>query len=110
VQTSLAWVQIYNKCPTSYSVGTFEGYYKMISARSALPIKKSTILKNALPYLDRNIFLIYFRHTLQDALVLINLVELQGLTIAERGMADVKVIIRLKEDLVCNFTVQDMHT
>jgi hypothetical protein len=59
----------------------------MISARSALPIKKSTIFENALLYLDRATFLIYFRYTLQHALVLINLVELQGLTIAEKWMA-----------------------
>lgn len=110
VQASLAWVHLYNRCPTSYGVGTIEGYHEMISTESTLPIEKSTILENALPYLDRAIFPVYFRRTPQDAPVLIDSVELQGLTMAEKGMADVRVIMRLNEDLVGNFTVQDMHT
>lgn len=101
-QTSLAWVQIHERCPTSYGVGTFEGYHEMMSADSALPTEKSTILENALPYLDRATFPVYFRHTLQDAPVLMDSVEMQGLTMAEKGMADVKVKMRLNEDLVGN--------
>jgi molecular chaperone DnaK (HSP70) len=110
LKTSLAWVQIYHRCPSSYGVGTFEGYHEMISKESALPIEKSSILENALPYLDRAVFPVYYRQTPQDAPVLIDSVEVQGLTIAERGMADVKVTMKLNEDLMGNFTVEDMHT
>jgi len=107
--TSLSWVQLYTKCPTSFGVGTPDGYCEMIPQDSTLPIQKSAILENVFSHTPNALFPIYYRHTPRDVPVFINSVGFSGLATGKEGEVTVRVTMRLGQNLMGHFKVEDMQ-
>jgi hypothetical protein len=80
----------------------------MISPNSVLPIKKKDILVNALPYVRESDFPVYYRRTPRDVPVLIESINLQGLTLGETEKVHYRVTMGLGQNLIGHLKVEDI--
>jgi hypothetical protein len=74
-----------------------------------LPIKKKDILVNALPYKRELNFPVYYRQTSRDVPVLIESINLQGITLGETKKVHFKVTMGLGQNLIGYLKVKDIE-
>jgi len=109
-KTSLAWVQLHDRSPTSYGIMTTSTYEELIPLGTPLPCSRTQKFQTTFDYLKGAIFEICYRQSIMDAPIIITTVDLTGIRFAKKGVPKVKATLMLGKDLIGKFTVEDTFT
>ncbi len=103
-------IPLHHQSPASYGIDTVNGYLELIPPKTCLPYNTTEKLQSAFDYIHSGTFTICYRLSMMHAPVEIQSVELDGVRLAKKGDAKVKIRMGLGTDLVGNFTAQDRFT